>query len=107
MIVARISAAATWPLRWLGLDLGRAQANARPNARRSRGRRLEQFAYIAGRCAHDDDRLALISRGDGSAKDDVSIVVFDGTSLTRHHATMDSSLRESIVACPGAAPARR
>jgi hypothetical protein len=91
----------TWPLRWLGVDAGRALANARPNLERDRRDRFEQFAYIAGRHASGDELVAVITPDrDATSPDELSIVVFDGAQVVRHHATLDSTLRESIGSGP-------
>lgn len=91
------ASAALLPLRWLGLDPGRALANAHPSARRRRVDRAEQFAYIASRLVENDQHFAVIAGGAASSPDGVSIVVFgDGDVVTRR-ASLDWSLRELIA----------
>jgi hypothetical protein len=53
-------------LRQLGLEPGRARANARPSPERVRAQRIEQFRFIVANCARRNDiverRQPLASR---------------------------------------------
>lgn len=86
-----------WPLRRVGLDPGRARANARPEVARLRADRVEQFAYIAGKLASAGEPLVMIAHAASCARpEDVSITVFDGDRLVTGHAALAAPLRESI-----------
>jgi hypothetical protein len=92
------------PLRWLGLEAGRARANARPDVSRLRTERVEQFAYIADKLAAADEPLVLIAPDRcGTGPDDVSIAVLDGDRLVTGHAALDAPLRDSISRATDAA----
>ena len=43
----------TWPLRSVGLEPGRALANAQPSAADRQAQRLEHWAYVRARFEHD------------------------------------------------------
>jgi len=93
-------------LKWLGLDAGRAQANARPDARRLRSDRIEQFAYIASKLAAAEEPLVMIARDrSGTRPEEVSIAVFDGDRLITGHAELHAPLRESVSRATGAGSA--
>jgi hypothetical protein len=48
-----------WPLRSVGLDPGRALANAQPSFEERQAQRLEHWAYVLARFDHGEQGAAL------------------------------------------------
>lgn len=98
MIVGTFHTVVSWPLRRLGLASGHTIANASPSAERIRAARIEQFAYLTGRIAAEDERVAVLTRSTGSDKptNEVDVLVFRNGELITLSLALDTEMLDAI-----------